>query len=36
VNQLQKETADAAIAALAEEEKGKIVFINKKVNKSYY
>lgn len=36
VNQLQKEAADDAIAELADEEKGKITFINKKVNKSYY
>jgi diaminopimelate epimerase len=36
VNQLQKDAADEAIACLEDEEKSKITFINKKVNKSYY
>lgn len=36
VNQLQKEAADEAIQDLAEEIKGKIRFINRKVDKTFY
>ncbi len=36
VNQLQKETADAAIAELAEELKDKIKFVNRRVDRTFY
>ena len=36
VNQLQKEIADDAIHGLEEEIKGKIKFINRKVDKTFY
>lgn len=36
VNQLQKEIADEAIRDLDEEVKGKIKFINRKVEKTFY
>ena len=36
VNQLQKETAEAAMQELAEEVKGKVRFINKRVEKTFY
>ena len=36
MNQLQKEAADEAIQDLAEEIKGKIRFVNRKVDKTFY
>ncbi len=36
MNQLQKETAEEAIAELADEIRGKIRFINRKVDKTFY
>ena len=36
VNQLQKEAADEAIRLLVEEDKGKIKFINRKLNNTFY
>lgn len=36
VNQLQKDIADEAIHELEEEVKGKIKFINRKVEKTFY
>ena len=36
VNQLQKEIADEAIHGLEEEIKGKIKFVNRKVDKTFY
>lgn len=36
VNQLQKEIADEAIQELGEEVKGKIKFVNRKVDKTFY
>ena len=36
VNQLQKETAEAAMQELADEVKGKVRFINKRVEKTFY
>lgn len=36
VNQLQKETADEALHELEEEVKGKIKFVNRKVDKTFY
>mgnify|MGYP004677661001 FL=1 len=36
VNQLQKETAEEAMQELAEEVKGKVRFINKRVEKTFY
>lgn len=36
VNQLQKEIADAAIQPLIDEDNGRIKFINRKLDKSFY
>ncbi len=36
VNQLQKETAEEAIESLPEEVKGKIRYINRKVDRTFY
>ena len=36
VNQLQKEAAEDAIQSLIEEEKGKVKFINRKLDKTFY
>ncbi len=36
VNQLQKEIADEAVESLDEEVKGKIKFINRRVEKTFY
>ena len=36
VNQLQKETADEAIQELGEDVKGKIKFVNRRVDKTFY
>jgi hypothetical protein len=36
VNQLQKETADEAIQELGDDMKGKVKFVNRKVDKTYY
>ena len=36
VNQLQKEIADDAIHSLEEDVKGKIKFVNRKVDKTFY
>ncbi len=36
VNQLQKEIADEAIQELTEEIKGKIRFVNRKVDRTFY
>lgn len=36
VNQLQKETADEAIQELGEDIKGKIKFVNRRVDKTFY
>ena len=36
VNQLQKETADEAIQELSEDVKGKIKFVNRRVDKTFY
>ena len=36
VNQLQKEIADAALHGMEEEIKGRIKFVNRKVDKTFY
>lgn len=36
VNQMQKEIADDAIRDLSEEIKGKVKFVNRRVDKTYY
>lgn len=36
VNQLQKETADEALAEIADTLKGKIRFVNRRVDKTFY